>query len=37
MENEKLEILEEGEKPYNIRHRCFHFTKEIMRFIGECK
>ena len=37
MENEKLGIVEDGEKPYNIRHRCFHFSKEIIRFVGECK
>jgi four helix bundle protein len=33
MENEKVDILEEGEKPYNIRHRCFHFAKDIIHFI----
>lgn len=37
MENEKLEILGEQEKPYNIRHRCFHFAKEVMTFVSECK
>lgn len=37
MENEKLEILVEQEKPYNIRHRCFHFAKEVMTFVSECK
>ena len=37
MENEKLVILEEAEKPYNIRHRCFHFSKEIIRFISESR
>ena len=30
-------FLEEAEKPYNIRHRCFHFSKEILRFISESK
>jgi four helix bundle protein len=24
-------------KPYNIRHRCFHFAKEILNFERECK
>ena len=30
-------MVEEGEKPYNIRHRCFHFSKEVIRFVSECK
>jgi four helix bundle protein len=37
MENEKLMILEEAEKSYNIRHRCFHFAKDMIRFVGECQ
>ena len=37
MENEKIETVEERQKPYNIRHRCFHFAKEIMSFVSECK
>ena len=37
MENEKLEMLEESQKPYNIRHSCFHFAKEVMTFVSECK
>jgi len=37
MENEKLEMLEESQKPYNIRHRCFHFAKEVVTFVSECK
>lgn len=37
MENEKLATLEEQGKPYNIRHRCFHFAKEVMIFVSECK
>ena len=37
MENEKLEMLEEPQKPYNIRHHCFHFAKEVMTFVSECK
>jgi four helix bundle protein len=36
MENENL-VFEEAEKAYNIRHRCFHFAKDVMRFISECK
>ena len=37
MENEKTWELEEAEKPYNIRHRCFHFSKEVLKFIEQCK
>jgi four helix bundle protein len=37
MENEELGIVEEGDKPYNIRHRCFHFAKDIMKFVSEFK
>lgn len=29
--------LNEVEKPYNIRHRCFFFSKEIIVFVGTCK
>jgi four helix bundle protein len=29
--------LNEAEKPYNIRHRCFFFSKDIIVFVGECK
>jgi four helix bundle protein len=29
--------LEEGEKPYNIRHRCYYFSKEVVLFVKECK
>jgi four helix bundle protein len=36
MENEKIEMLEEQQKPYNIRHRCFHFAKEVMNFVKDC-
>jgi len=37
MENEKIGLVEETQKPYNIRHRCFHFAKEMMSFVSECK
>ncbi|HYK56820.1 MAG TPA: four helix bundle protein, partial [Flavisolibacter sp.] len=30
-------ILEDKGKPYNIRHRCFFFSKEIILFVKECK
>jgi len=29
--------LKEGEKPYNIRHRCYFFAKEILLFVKDCK
>ena len=29
--------MNEGEKPYNIRHRCFFFSKEVIIFVGDCK
>ncbi len=37
MEDEKLSLLEESEKAYNIRHRCFHFSKEVIRFIKDTR
>ena len=37
MENEKLNIVEEREKPYNIRHRCFNFSKAVIEFIQKLK
>lgn len=30
-------LLEEGEKPYNIRHRSFQFAKEIVLFVKDCQ
>jgi four helix bundle protein len=37
--NDEFETFElnEGEKPYNIRHRCFFFSKNIIVFVRECK
>lgn len=29
--------LNEEEKPYNIRHRCYKVSKEIVLFVKECK
>jgi four helix bundle protein len=29
--------LKEEEKPYNIRHRCYYFSKEIILFVKRCK
>lgn len=29
--------LEEQEKPYNIRHRCYYFSKDVVLFVGGCK
>ena len=37
MQNEKIDIVEDAEKPYNIRHRCFHFSKNVIVFIREIK
>ena len=37
MENEKNTLLEEAAKAYNIRHRCFHFAKDVIEFIKECE
>jgi four helix bundle protein len=30
-------VFEEAEKAYNIRHRCFHFAKAVLKFESECK
>ena len=27
----------EGERPYNIRHRCYHFSKQILLFVRNCR
>ena len=38
MENElENSELNEDEKPYSIRHRCFFFSKEIILFVKDCK
>lgn len=29
--------LSEDKKPYNIGHRCFYFSKDVILFIKECK
>lgn len=29
--------LKEDEKPYNIRHRCYYFSKEIVLFVKVCR
>ena len=29
--------VNEGERPYNIRHRCFYFSKELIIFVGDHK
>jgi four helix bundle protein len=29
--------LQEEQKPYNIRHRCYYFSKEVILFVKECK
>lgn len=37
--NIELETFElnEDQKPYNIRHRCYFFSKEIIFFVQGCK
>ena len=30
-------IIEEEYKPYNIKHRCFYFSKEVVLFVRTCK
>jgi four helix bundle protein len=37
MKNEETWTISEVEKPYNIRHRCFHFSREIIFFIEKTK
>ena len=39
MDSRELETFElnEDQKPYNIRHRCYYFSKEIILFVQECK
>lgn len=37
MESVKIDQLEEATKPYNIRHRCLYFSKDIIQFISTCK
>ena len=32
----QIELNEEG-KPYNIRHRCFYFSRDIILFVKESK
>lgn len=29
--------LEEAYKPYNIKHRCFYFSKDVISFVSSCK
>src|SRR5437868_11471789 len=29
--------LKEDEKPYNIRHRCYYFSKEVLLFVKSCR
>lgn len=30
-------LVEEPDKPYNIRHRCFYFAKAVIAFVKESK
>jgi len=29
--------LKEEERPYNIRHRCYYFSKDVVLFVRDCK
>ena len=29
-------LIEEADKPYGIRHRCYYFAKEVVLFIKDC-
>ena len=37
MENEESILMEESSKVYNIRHRCFHFAKDVIGFVNGCR
>ena len=39
MKADTIETFEfnEEEKPYNIRHRCYYFSREIILFVKNCK
>lgn len=37
MEEQEYMVLEEPEKVYNIKHRSFQFSKEVVLFIGAAK
>jgi four helix bundle protein len=37
MENVENTLMEEAAKVYDIRHRCFHFAKDVIGFIKECQ
>ena len=30
-------ILEDAEKPYGIKHRCYFFARDVVLFVKECK
>jgi four helix bundle protein len=37
MGEDVFQLVEENSKAYNIRHRCFHFSKDIISFIQRTK
>ena len=37
MEEREFLLVEENGKPYNIAHRCFYFSKEVILFVKNCK
>ena len=30
-------LIEEPDKPYNIRYRCFYFAKEVILYVRDCR
>jgi four helix bundle protein len=36
MHDEETFELNEDLKPYNIRHRCFYFSKDVVQFVRNC-
>jgi len=30
-------IFEDEPKPYNIKHRCFYFSRDVIAFVSSCK
>ena len=38
MEGELVSFeLEDNEKPYSIRHRCYYFSKDVLLFVQDCQ
>lgn len=30
-------LIEDGDKPYSIKHRCYYFSKDVVLFVKDCK